>query len=83
MSSGLRAPRRLLAQCICAPVSLAAAVLLTGSLNTISRKFQNDATGVGSDGSSRRFDHPWVQVGRRAFFFFFFLAIFLCREMRL
>ena len=42
-------------------VILVIGMLVTGTLNTITKKIQNQAVAVGVDGSEHSFDHPWAR----------------------
>jgi drug/metabolite transporter (DMT)-like permease len=43
-------------------VALIAAMLITGTLNTVSKKFQNDTEAVGLDGVLHYYRHPYAQT---------------------
>lgn len=43
-------------------IALAIVMVITGSLNTLSTKWADKEKAVGSDGTSRNFDHPFLQA---------------------
>jgi len=47
-------------------------MLLSGSINTLTKKAQNDSNAVGMDGTKRPFEHPWFQT------LLMFVGEFLC-----
>ncbi|KAL6069940.1 Solute carrier family 35 member F6 [Balamuthia mandrillaris] len=53
-------------------IILVAGMLLTGSINTIVKRAQNEASAKGIDGKDRQFEHPWFQT------WVMFIGEFLC-----
>lgn len=52
---------------------LAIMMVVTGSINTLSTKWADNIYSVGTDGQSRKFEHPFLQVnGHHSFVSFLF-----------